>query len=488
MSDLAPRPSRLGTWLDQRAGWRKLMQEGLDEPVPGGSRWAYVFGSGLLFIFLNQAITGMFLALYYVPSADHAHSTVAYIQKAVAAGGFLRSLHSYGSSVMVVLVLLHLGQTLLFGAYKSRRELLWLVGCILFLLVLGMGFTGYLLPWDQNSYAATAVATNIIAEVPLVGAGLQEFLRGGAELGTLTLSRFFAFHVFFIPGLIMAAVVAHVFLFRRAGAAGPPRTAEQLRRLPSELFFPRQVLKDFAFGIALSAALMAFSIKWPALLGPTANPTDSTYIPRPEWYYRPILEWLKFWPGRSIIVGIVVVPVVVLGLLFGLPFIDRSPERRPWRRPFSVGGFFVVLGSLVALGVVDHMDDLRDPDVHEKLIAQEEAEIRFAKAPFQPEEASPAGAAQTTRALSPEAAKGALLFVSDSCVSCHGTEAKGGSGKIRLGDLTKEHSAAGLRALIKRPNGAMLRGGMDTSHLSDEEITDIAAYLAEVTAGRTSAS
>ena len=124
--------SRAGDWLDRRVGWRSLMHEGLDEPIPGRSRWAYVFGSGLLFIFVNQAMTGIFLSLYYVPSADHAHTTVAYITKAVTAGSFLRSLHAYGASAMVIVLFLHLSQTYIYGSYKGRRELLWLSGCVLF--------------------------------------------------------------------------------------------------------------------------------------------------------------------------------------------------------------------------------------------------------------------------------------------------------------------------------------------------------------------
>src|ERR1700686_5220188 len=217
-----PLSKRVLDWFDVRTGIRSMASTALDEPVPGGSRWAYVFGSGLLFILVNQIVTGVFLALYYVPSADHAHTTVAVIQKQVTMGSFLRSLHAYGSSVMVLLLMLHLAQTYVYGAYKGRRELLWLMGCFLLLLVMGMAFTGYLLPWDQKAYFATAVGTNIASEVPWVGGFLKLLLRGGNEMGTLTLSRFFMLHVFLIPAAIFAAVASHLFLFRKAGAAGPP--------------------------------------------------------------------------------------------------------------------------------------------------------------------------------------------------------------------------------------------------------------------------
>src|SRR5262245_59011053 len=213
------RRGRLFAWFDQRAGLQALLHESLDEPIPGGARFAYVFGSGLLFLFLSQIITGVFLALYYVPSADHAHTTIAYITKEVMAGSFLRSLHSYGSSALVVMLILHVTQTLLYGSYKGRRELLWVSGCVLFGLVIGMAFTGYLLPWDMKAFFATTVGTNIAGEFPLIGEGIKRLMRGGNDMGTLTLSRFFVAHVFLIPAAIFAFVALHVYLFRKAGAA-----------------------------------------------------------------------------------------------------------------------------------------------------------------------------------------------------------------------------------------------------------------------------
>jgi ubiquinol-cytochrome c reductase cytochrome b subunit len=161
--------TRLVQWLDQRTGIDSLLHESLDEPIPGGAKWAYIFGSGLLFLFVSQVITGVFLALYYVPSADHAHTVVSYIVKEVTSGSFVRSIHAYGSSGIIIMLLLHIGQTILYGSYKGRRELLWLSGCILLALMLGMAFTGYLLPWDEKAYFASAVGTNLIAEVPWIG-------------------------------------------------------------------------------------------------------------------------------------------------------------------------------------------------------------------------------------------------------------------------------------------------------------------------------
>src|SRR5580698_4356133 len=236
-------------WFDRRVGLDDLLRKALDEPIPGGARFAYIFGSGLLFIFISQIVTGVFLALYYVPSADHAHTTVAYITKTVTAGSFLRSLHAYGASAMVVVLFLHLSQTFIYGSYKGRRELLWLSGCALFGLVLCMAFTGYLLPWDQKAYFATAVGTNIAGEVPFIGAWIKSLMRGGADMGSLTLSRFFVAHVLIVPAGIFAVIALHVYLFRKPGAAGPALAPSALPKQPAEPFYPRQVMVDGAFAL-----------------------------------------------------------------------------------------------------------------------------------------------------------------------------------------------------------------------------------------------
>jgi ubiquinol-cytochrome c reductase cytochrome b subunit len=477
--------SRFAEWLDQRVGWRKLMHEGLDEPIPGGSRWAYVFGSGLLFVFVNQAVTGVFLALYYVPSADHAHKTVEFIHKEVSAGAFIRSLHSYGSSVMIVILLLHLLQTFFYGAYKRGRELLWIFGCVLFLLVLMMSFTGYLLPWDQKAYSATAVATNIVSEVPLVGDWLKTFLRGGTEMGTLTISRFFALHILMIPALIAGAVALHVFLFRRAGAAGPPVSEERRRALAAEPFFPRQVFKDFVFGLFIIGALAVLAIARPAPLGPMANPSDPTYLPRPEWYYVPIFQWLKYWHGPASVIGIVLLPALLFLLLFALPFIDRSPQRNPLKRPFAIGSMLLVFVGIVWLGARSHAEDQRDPAVRSRLQAQEEAERRFMAEPFEPHVAGgEATASSTARKLSASESKGALLFVSESCAGCHGPEGKGGAGLFRLPNLDALLPGEQLKALLRKPNATMTEGGMEPVALKDEDLDALMAYARFITKGR----
>src|SRR6202045_4773951 len=366
--------SGLWAWLNQRTGVDDLLQSALYEPIPGGARFAYVFGSGLLFIFISQVITGVFLALYYVPSADHAHTTVAYITKSVTAGSFLRSLHAYGASAMIVVLLLHLSQTYIYGAYKGRRELLWLTGCLHFALILAMAFTGYLLPWDQRAYFATAVGTNAASEVPLVGETLKRMMRGGTEMGTLTISRFFVANVFFIAACIFALVAAHILLFRKAGAAGPPDEDPYEPKKKTELFYPRQVLMDLSLTALLIIGLGSLCFFAPMQLGPPANPADAQYIPRPEWYYLPIFQWLKYWHGAVSVVGILIIPMVLAVGIVTLPFFDRSVERRPWKRPMAIGSYGFVLFALVGLGLRSQYLDSHDPGVTRQLAKQKSEE------------------------------------------------------------------------------------------------------------------
>jgi ubiquinol-cytochrome c reductase cytochrome b subunit len=462
-------------WLDRRTGVRGLLHEALDEPIPGGARLAYVFGSGLLFLFLSQVITGVFLALYYVPSADHAHTTVAYIVKEVSSGSFVRSLHVYGSSAMIIVLLLHIGQTILFGSYKGYRELLWLAGCVLFALILGMAFTGYLLPWDQKAYFATAVGTNVLAEVPLIGSWLKKFVRGGNDLGTLTISRFFVAHVFLLPAAIFAFVGMHVYLFRKAGAAGP---ATSTRPRTSESFYPRQVLKDIAFAAVLILALGTVSWFLPAELGPEANAADTRFLPRPEWYYVPVFQWLKYWPGPSALVGIIIIPTLLAALFAGLPFIDRRGERRPWRRPLTIGGFAIVMLGLVALGVASHTQDQGDPAVARQLAVQRDAVRAFMSEPFQPEASAGSLKVENAALVDPQSAHGKEIFEAQSCDACHGADGHGTDSAPTLVGVAGKYPNGELVRVIKMPTAKMSDGGMQPLDLPDQDLAALTAYVA----------
>src|SRR5437773_1313365 len=435
-------------WLDRRTGLDSLLDHALDEPIPGGAKIAYVFGSGLLFLFLSQIVTGVFLAMYYVPSADHAHTTVAYITKEVTGGSFLRSIHAYGSSAIIIVLLLHLTQTFVYGSYKGHRELVWLAGCVLLALMLGMAFTGYLLPWDQKAYFATTVGTNILSEVPWVGNALKKLLRGGTEMGTLTLSRFFVLHVFLIPAFIFVFVAMHVYSFRKAGAAGPVTEDPVSPKLPTKPFYPKQLVMDMGFAMLIIVALGVLAYAWPAELGPKADPSDTQFLPRPEWYYIPVFQYLKYWHGSTAVLGILVIPGILGLLLVGLPFFDRSLERRPWKRPISVGVFVVVFLALGFFGLQSRREDKKDPSVSAQLHKQHEAEEAFMKEQFEPEVVL-AGAAASQPP--PANAEGASLFVAQGCNACHGDAGVGGGIGPRLVGIGKKYDKRKIESLLRSP-------------------------------------
>ncbi|HXM99630.1 MAG TPA: cytochrome b N-terminal domain-containing protein [Candidatus Dormibacteraeota bacterium] len=471
----APREKGIWGWLNRRTGLDNLLRTALYEPIPGGARFAYVFGSGLLFIFISQVISGVFLALYYVPSADHAHTTVAYITKAITAGSFLRSLHAYGSSAMVVVLLLHLSQTYIYGAYKGRRELLWISGCVLFALVLGMAFTGYLLPWDQRAYFATAVGTNAASEIPVIGESLKRMMRGGTEMGTLTISRFFVAHVFLIPACIFALVASHIFLFRKAGAAGPatPFKPEQ----KTELFYPRQVLMDLSLTALLIIGLGLLCFFVPMQLGPPANPADAQYIPRPEWYYLPIFQWLKYWHGAAAVVGVLVIPSALAGAVVALPFFDRSIERRPWKRPIAMSAYGFLVLVLLGLGLRSEYLDRHDAGVVQQLAKQKTDEEEYMRKPFEPELSSASLAAANVTLSDPEAAKGKTIFEGQSCNACHGDGGVGTAAGPALIGIASKFNPTQLAELFSHPTAKMKAGGMPAVDLPPDDLKALIAYV-----------
>ena len=215
--------SRLYNWLDSRLKLKPIQKTLLDEPIPGGASWIYVFGSATLFLFLTQALTGMFLAVYYAPTPDHAYDSVQFIEQELWFGGFVRGLHHWGASTMVIAIGLHMLQVFLYGAYKPPREMMWVMGVVLFLITMGFAFTGYLLPWNQKAYWATTVGTQIAGTVPIVGEFILKALRGGPDLSALTLQRFFAAHIWMLPALLAGLIGVHLYLIIKHGESHYPK-------------------------------------------------------------------------------------------------------------------------------------------------------------------------------------------------------------------------------------------------------------------------
>jgi len=209
------------TWIDERLGLSTIYNTVLDRKVPKVNWW-YTLGSASLFLFFIQGITGIFLTVYYVPSPDHAYESIQYIMNGVAFGWLIRGIHHWGASLMVLFVFIHMLRTFFYGAYKFPREITWLTGVFLLLATIGMGFTGYLLPWNQRAYWATTVGTEIPGTVPLIGTFIERILRGGTDLSAVTLARFFSIHIWFLPAIILGLISVHLYLVIRIGISAVP--------------------------------------------------------------------------------------------------------------------------------------------------------------------------------------------------------------------------------------------------------------------------
>ena len=331
--------TRLFDWLHARTGFRSARHVLLDEELPPGTGWFFTLGSVLLALLGVQLLTGAFLTLYYAPTPDHAYDSIRFIISSVP-GRIVRGLHHYGASFLVVFVALHLLRVVVFGSYKSPREATWLSGLLLFALILAFSLTGYLLPWDQRAYWATVVTINIAKLTPGAGDFVAGVLRGGASIGALTLTRWYSVHVIFLPAALMALVVLHLVLMRRQGISGPVRPREGT----AQTFYPWQVARDMTVVSVVLTALAVLSWNGAPALETAADPTDATYVPRPEWYFLGLFQLLKYFPGRWEVIGAMVVPGLAAAFLALLPWIDRGPSREPRRR--------MAILFVVALGVV----------------------------------------------------------------------------------------------------------------------------------------
>lgn len=308
---------RFTDWLDDRTGYKQLTHETLYENIPGGSRWIYITGSMLVFAFVTQVVTGLFLWMGYSPGSQNAWESVYYITNEMHGGWLLRGVHHYMAQAMVVLLPLHLLQVVLCRAYTAPREINYWLGLVLMQIVLALGLTGYLLPWDQKGYWATKVATELMS-LPPGGGYIQKVVVGGSEYGHATLTRFFAMHAGVLPTLLVLVLGLHVLLFRKHGI-----TAKHSEKRPDEFFWPKQVFKDAVGCFVMLLVTVILTCTRGAELGPPAEPTESYGAARPEWYFLFLFQLLKHSPNNSEFIGAIVIPGAVMGFLFALPIIAR---------------------------------------------------------------------------------------------------------------------------------------------------------------------
>jgi ubiquinol-cytochrome c reductase cytochrome b subunit len=349
-------------WLESRTGVESAINHFLYEDVPASAGWHQVLGSVALFAFLTQVFTGILLALNYAPTPGEAYNSLRYIVTELTAGQMIRGLHHWGASLMIIVVVLHMMQVFLWGAYKKPREATWMLGVVLLLVTMAYGLTGYLLPWDNRAYWGTVVTTQIAALPPGAGPYVLRLLGSdGGSIGAITFARFYAAHVLLLPPLTFLLIGIHVYLVRRHGVTPIP----QDEALPKKKFYPEQVFKDTVATFAWFAILVVMAIAVRVPMGHVADPTDTSYIPRPEWYFLFLFQMLKAFQGPLEIVGAVILPTLAILALFLAPFIDRGKALRIRQRTGAIAlVVFAVLGwsALTARAVQTTPPSTEDPD------------------------------------------------------------------------------------------------------------------------------
>src|SRR5579859_2629394 len=332
-------------WLDHRTGIQSAVRQFLYEDIPASSGWHQIFGSVAVFLFLVQAFTGALLAFNYAPTPGDAYNSLRYILTELTAGRLIRGLHHWGASMMIVVVVLHMVQVFLYGAYKKPREATWIVGVVLLLLTLAYGLTGYLLPWDNRAYWGTVVTTQIAGQAPVLGPYLTRLLGGVGGVGVVTFARFYGMHVLLLPPATLLLIGLHIYLVRKHGVA--PAVDDALR--PQKKFFPEQAFRDTVAVFVAFAILFTMAVVVRVPLEQLADPTDTTYIPRPEWYFLFLFQTLKLFNGPLEIVGSVVLPGLAVLALILIPFIDRSQMVKVTRRTVAIS--CVALAALTWTGL-----------------------------------------------------------------------------------------------------------------------------------------
>ncbi len=350
------------SWLAERLPLeflRRFVLEQLSEPQPRHVNWLHTLGFTALLLFLVQLGTGLLLLFYYKPGAQTAYSSVQFITEKVTLGWFIRQMHVWGATFIVIAVLLHLLRVYFFGAYKKPRELTWMAGMGLLLVTLLFTLTGYLLPWDQVAYWGTVVATDTVKEVPLLGSFLLKLVRGGETVSDLTLTRFFALHVTLLPLALLALLALHLFLVRYHRIAPLTRTDqpqpgdEQLRAEGARPYYPDHFKREVVIAYSALALLVVVALCSKPHLGAAANPLVTPTGIKPEWYFLPVYQSLKYVPGW---LGVLGNGALVLFLLV-LPLLDRNPERHPRRRKLATWAGILFLAGGLVLGILGHLSD-----------------------------------------------------------------------------------------------------------------------------------
>lgn len=455
-------------WIDERSSFINILEKITKEPISGGASWAYVLGSGLLFTLILQIITGVLLIVYYVPSSDSAHTSVAYIQKEVSFGSLIRGIHYHGTNLIIIFTILHSLRTFFWGAYKNKRELVWASGLFLLFIVLGFAFTGYLLPWDNNAYFGTMVRMGIMSSIPLVGEIASAIMLGGSTVSTLTLSRFFTLHIGILPIILFIFIAAHLFLIFKAKHAGDYNPTNNV-----ENFYPNQFFKNSCFFLVVFITLILLSYNVPASLETEANPSDNNYIARPEWYFLFLFQTLKYFPGNLGLIPKVILPCLLFAACFLLPFIDKYSERNPLKRPIALVSISLLFLAATSMTFIAVLEDRNSPNVKSQLERQAKERELFLNTPFTPKNIGKATTVEAEKTVPPP------NIYQSKCSACHGEKAEGQVGPSLHNISSKEkRTREDIIKLLKDPKSYSLSPTMPTfDDLSEKELQELADWI-----------
>ncbi len=410
---------QVALWIDDRLHLSKLFASTAGHHVPASSgSWFYVFGSGTLLCFVLQIVTGTCLAFVYVPSASEAYTSLEYLTYQQSLGWFLRAVHNWGSNFMVAIMALHMTQVFLFGAFKYPRELTWISGVVLLFCTLGMAFTGQVLRFDQDAYWGLGIGASIMGRVPVFGANIVHLMLAGPIIAGETLSRFFTLHVFIIPGLIIALISLHLRLVLAKGINEYPTPGtlvnketyaaeyESLLKKEGVPFYPKAISKDLIFSAVVILGILGCAAYF-GPKGPTGvpDPTQIDTVPRPDFFFLWMFSALALLPDYMETVLILTAPVVIIGVLFALPFISGTGEKSARRRPGSaltVIVIFLTLGTLIYLGTYSPWSPVMNAW-----------------------SANPTPV-QYVKGRSPLELQGALILQNKQCRNCHSLDGSGG--------------------------------------------------------------